>query len=146
MWLIVVNIWSHLLGAVGFGLLAGYASFTFLQRYPTSSPTDIAVFACFFGGAVTCLGMSASVNTLRSLLILVPHDPGTFTNSLEFRIEIGLLGDHNFDYWVLFSECLLRILLFPALAKILLVDGILPNVSPAEIDYWTGDIVDLSYS
>ena len=56
-----VNIWSHLLGAVGFGVLAGVASNTYLQRYPTSSYADIAVFSCFFGGAVTCLTMSASV-------------------------------------------------------------------------------------
>lgn len=41
---------------------------------------------------------------------------------------------------------MLRILLFPALAKDLLVDGILPNVSPAEIDYWIGDIVDVRYT
>jgi adiponectin receptor len=56
-----VNIWSHLLGAIGFGVLAGVASFDYLQRYPTSSKADILVFACFFGGAVMCLGMSASV-------------------------------------------------------------------------------------
>lgn len=62
--LIKVNIWSHLLGAIGFGLLAGYASFTYLQRYPTSSYVDITVFSCFFGGAVMCLGLSASVRSL----------------------------------------------------------------------------------
>jgi len=56
-----VNIWSHLVGALGFGVIAGFALATFLQRYPTSSPADITVFSCFFGGAVTCLGMSATV-------------------------------------------------------------------------------------
>jgi predicted membrane channel-forming protein YqfA (hemolysin III family) len=60
--LIKVNIWSHLLGSVAFGLLAGIASFSYLQRYPSSSEADIAVFACFFGGAVTCLGLSATVH------------------------------------------------------------------------------------
>lgn len=60
-----VNIWSHLVAAVGFGVLAGIASFTYLQRYPTSSPADIAVFSCFFGGAVMCLGISASVQSVN---------------------------------------------------------------------------------
>ena len=59
--LMKVNIWSHLLGAIGFGVLAGLASFSYLNRYPTSSSEDMAVFACFFGGAVMCLAFSASV-------------------------------------------------------------------------------------
>jgi adiponectin receptor len=63
-----VNIWSHLLGAIGFGLLAGFTSFTYLKRYPTSSSADISVFACFFGGAVICLGFSASVRSMASRL------------------------------------------------------------------------------
>jgi adiponectin receptor len=69
-----VNIWSHLLGAIAFGLLAGYASFTYLRHYPTSSYADTAVFACFFGGAVMCLGLSASVHPLEFfVLIEVSH-------------------------------------------------------------------------
>jgi adiponectin receptor len=63
-----VNIWSHLLGAIGFGLLAGFTSSNYLQRYPTSSSADISVFACFFGGAVICLGFSASVRSIFSRL------------------------------------------------------------------------------
>lgn len=66
-WPYLVNIWSHLVGAIGFGVLAGYVSFSYLQRYPTSSTTDIAVFSCFFGGAVMCLGFSASVFPFDSL-------------------------------------------------------------------------------
>jgi adiponectin receptor len=64
--LMEVNIWSHLLGAIGFGVLAGVASFDYLQRYPTSSKADIVVFACFFGGAVMCLAMSASVRFMKN--------------------------------------------------------------------------------
>jgi len=65
-----VNIWSHLLGAIGFGILAGVASFDYLQRYPTSSNADIVVFACFFGGAVMCLGLSASVLYLKTCRLI----------------------------------------------------------------------------
>jgi len=144
-----VNIWSHLLGAFGFGALAGYASFTFLQRYPTSSPADIAVFACFFGGAVTCLGMSASVHPPLLLTRvdrgLVSYDIGAFTSRVEFRIEIGLCGHYNLDYWVFLPKCILWFLLFSSPAKNLLVDGILVTVCIAEIDHWTGDIVDVPH-
>lgn len=63
-----VNIWTHLLGAVGFvgiGLTALYLYETVIApRYATASSTDVLVFGCFFAGAFLCLGMSATYHAL----------------------------------------------------------------------------------
>jgi hypothetical protein len=121
-----VNIWTHLLGAIGFGILAGVASFDYLKRYPTSSNTDIAVFACFFGGSVMCLGMSASVLPFerRRLINIVSHDTGTFTACGAMGVKVGLPRDYDLNYGIFLSQCVLWILLFSALAKDLLDYGI----------------------
>ncbi|KAK1962084.1 hemolysin III family channel protein [Colletotrichum sublineola] len=59
-----VNIWSHLLGAVAF-LVAGAVLYAVVApRYDTASPADVLVFACFFAGAVACLGMSATYHAI----------------------------------------------------------------------------------
>lgn len=56
-----VNIYTHLLGSLAF-LVASIALYFFLapRHATTASKTDVRVFACFFAGAVTCLGMSAA--------------------------------------------------------------------------------------
>ncbi|KIL88768.1 hypothetical protein FAVG1_08016 [Fusarium avenaceum] len=59
-----VNIWSHLLGAIVFLASAAYVDRVVRPRYASASSTDVLVFACFFGGAVVCLGMSATFHTL----------------------------------------------------------------------------------
>ncbi|KAL3295422.1 hemolysin iii family channel protein [Colletotrichum asianum] len=59
-----VNIWSHLLGAVAF-LFGGTFLYTVIApRYESASAADLFVFACFFAGAVACLGMSATYHAL----------------------------------------------------------------------------------
>src|SRR5271156_4003713 len=107
----LVNIWSHLVGAVAFGLLAGVASFTYLQRYPTSSQADILVFACFFGGAVMCLGMSATVHSpVLHPDVSVSYRDGTFPASNSMGRQVGLLGNHDPHNWLILSEHILWIL------------------------------------
>ncbi|RKK13906.1 hypothetical protein BFJ66_g3605 [Fusarium oxysporum f. sp. cepae] len=61
-----VNIWSHLLGAIVFLASAAYVDRVVRPRYESASSADVLVFACFFGGAVVCLGMSATYHTLSN--------------------------------------------------------------------------------
>jgi adiponectin receptor len=61
-----VNIYTHLLGAL-FALLAGTFVYTILlPRFQHATQEDVFVFACFFGGAVGCLGMSATYHTISN--------------------------------------------------------------------------------
>ncbi|KAK0642026.1 hemolysin-III related-domain-containing protein [Cercophora newfieldiana] len=59
-----VNIWTHLLGAIGFTLGGLFLHNVVAPRYESASDSDVLVFACFFGGAFLCLGMSATYHTL----------------------------------------------------------------------------------
>ncbi|TQV93754.1 hemolysin-III channel protein Izh2 [Cordyceps javanica] len=59
-----VNIWTHLLGALAAVAGALYVHRVVRPRYESARAADVAVFACFFGGAVVCLGMSATFHTL----------------------------------------------------------------------------------
>ncbi|KAM0555802.1 hypothetical protein ACHAPJ_006199 [Fusarium lateritium] len=61
-----VNIWTHLLGAIAFLASAAYVDRIVRPRYASASSADVVVFACFFGGAVLCLGMSATFHTLSN--------------------------------------------------------------------------------
>ncbi|KAG0238535.1 hypothetical protein BGW42_004297 [Actinomortierella wolfii] len=58
-----VNIWSHLLGAVAFLIVAPVAYFKFLDVLDTIKWTDVGVFYAFIAGAIICLSMSASFHT-----------------------------------------------------------------------------------
>ena len=61
-----VNIYTHLAGA-GLALLAAvYAYGALRPRYEQATGQDVRVFACFFGGAVACLGMSAAYHTVSN--------------------------------------------------------------------------------
>lgn len=61
-----VNIFTHLGGAL-LALVAGAYLYTTLRpRYELATHEDVAVFACFFGGAVACLGMSATYHTISN--------------------------------------------------------------------------------
>jgi adiponectin receptor len=54
-----MNVYSHLLGAIGF-YIAGMVLYRKLKPlYKTVSTEDIAVFACFFIGCIFCLATSA---------------------------------------------------------------------------------------
>lgn len=59
-----VNIWTHLLGCVAAVAGAAYVFHVVQPRYESARAADVAVFACFFGGAVTCLGMSATFHAV----------------------------------------------------------------------------------
>lgn len=59
-----VNIWSHLLGALVAVGSAAYVGGIVRPRYESADAADAAVFACFFGGAVVCLGMSATFHAV----------------------------------------------------------------------------------
>ncbi|KAI0879393.1 hemolysin-III channel protein Izh2 [Hypoxylon argillaceum] len=62
-----VNIWTHAVGSlvlVPLAVLYLYAEIA--PRYPSAGPADELVFACFFGGAALCLGMSATFHTLSN--------------------------------------------------------------------------------
>lgn len=61
-----VNIWSHLLGSAAALSGAIYLWAVVHPRYESASESDILVFACFFGGAIVCLGMSATYHALTS--------------------------------------------------------------------------------
>lgn len=61
-----VNIYTHLIGAVLALLAGGYAYGTLKPRYEQATQQDVLVFACFFGGAVSCLGMSAAYHTISN--------------------------------------------------------------------------------
>ena len=61
-----VNIWSHLLGSLS-ALAGSVYLYTIVHpRYDSASDYDVLAFACFFGGAVLCLGMSATYHALTS--------------------------------------------------------------------------------
>ncbi|THV55812.1 hypothetical protein BGAL_0003g00540 [Botrytis galanthina] len=57
-WDEVVNIHSHLIGAVLFALLPIYIYHTLLPRYHDAATADLVVFALFFGGVAVCFGLS----------------------------------------------------------------------------------------
>ncbi|KAF9966776.1 hypothetical protein BGZ70_001278 [Mortierella alpina] len=58
-----VNIWSHLLGAVAFLILAPISYFKVVDVLDSIQWTDVAVFYAFLAGAIICLSMSASFHT-----------------------------------------------------------------------------------
>ncbi|KAK1055237.1 hypothetical protein LTR74_015834 [Friedmanniomyces endolithicus] len=59
-----VNIWTHLVGAC-LAATAGTLLYTLVRpRYEMATGEDVAVFACYFLGAVACLGMSATYHLI----------------------------------------------------------------------------------
>lgn len=61
-----VNIYTHLLGAVAALLCALYLHSLIKPRYDKATTEDVIVFGCFFGGAIACLGMSATYHTISN--------------------------------------------------------------------------------
>ena len=75
-----VNIYSHLLGALGFSL-AGVVLYSVIKpRYESANLSDILAFGCFFAGAALCLGMSATYHAISN------HSPtvASFGNKLDY--------------------------------------------------------------
>lgn len=82
-----VNIWSHLLGAIVFAASSAYVYYVVQPRYESASRSDVIVFACFFAGAITCLGMSATFHSL------VDHSEAVakWGNKLDYTGIVGLI-------------------------------------------------------
>ncbi|TDZ22097.1 ADIPOR-like receptor [Colletotrichum orbiculare MAFF 240422] len=82
-----VNIWSHLLGALAFVAGAAVLYTTVAPRYATASPADVLVFSCFFAGAVSCLGMSATYHAISN------HSPAVakWGNKLDYSGIVFLI-------------------------------------------------------
>lgn len=59
-----VNIWTHLIGSLVFPVVGIFMFVIIAPRYPSADSGDIWVLSCFFGGAVICLGMSATYHML----------------------------------------------------------------------------------
>jgi adiponectin receptor len=75
-----VNIYTHLIGAI-LALAAGILMYSELYpRYQTATLEDVFVFCCFFFGAVTCLGMSATYHTISNHSLEV----SSFGNKLDY--------------------------------------------------------------
>ncbi|KAK1585639.1 hemolysin III family channel protein [Colletotrichum navitas] len=82
-----VNIWSHLLGAVAFLVAGAVLHGVVAPRYGAAAPTDVLVFACFFAGAVACLGMSATYHAISN------HSPevAKWGNKLDYSGIVFLI-------------------------------------------------------
>lgn len=82
-----VNIWSHLLGALTAVASAVYAWSAVQPRYESATRADVLAFACFFGGAVLCLGMSATFH------LLIAHSEAVMKwgNKLDYTGIVALI-------------------------------------------------------
>ncbi|KAK1831898.1 hemolysin-III related-domain-containing protein [Podospora conica] len=86
-----VNIWTHLLGAVGFSAAGLVLYRAAAARYQSATDADCLVFACFFAGAFLCLGMSATYHTLTN------HSPAVakWGNKLDYTgIVLLIVGSY----------------------------------------------------
>ncbi|KAH7400521.1 hemolysin-III related-domain-containing protein [Phaeosphaeria sp. MPI-PUGE-AT-0046c] len=82
-----VNIYTHLLGAAA-ALVSSIFLYTSLApRYETATSEDVAVFSCFFAGAIACLGMSATYHTISNH----SHAVATWGNQLDYAGIVGLI-------------------------------------------------------
>ncbi|TKA71704.1 hypothetical protein B0A55_07149 [Friedmanniomyces simplex] len=61
-----INVWTHLVGAIS-AAIAGVILYTHARpRYEMATSEDVMVFACYFLGAVACLGMSATYHAISN--------------------------------------------------------------------------------
>lgn len=75
-----INIYTHLLGSIAFAIGGFVLWSTIATRYKTATSEDVYVFSCFFLGAVTCLGMSATYHTISNHSEVVSR----FGNKLDY--------------------------------------------------------------
>lgn len=82
-----VNIWSHLLGALGFTVAGVFLYSVVAPRYETASEADLLAWSCFFAGAFLCLGMSAMYHAISN------HSPDVarFGNKLDYSGIVFLI-------------------------------------------------------
>lgn len=82
-----VNIWSHLLGAIGFTVAGALLFSVVAPRYGTASGADLLVWSCFFAGAFLCLGMSATYHSISN------HSPAVakLGNKLDYSGIVFLI-------------------------------------------------------
>ncbi|CAH0054348.1 unnamed protein product [Clonostachys solani] len=82
-----VNIWSHLIGAI-LAISTGIYLYQVIHpRYESASSSDIVVFACFFGGAILCLGMSATYHAL----LCHSEEVARWGNKLDYSGIVALI-------------------------------------------------------
>ena len=74
-----VNIYTHLLGAIGFGIVS-VVLYRLFEPGSSAASADIAAFACFFLGAVLCLGISAGYHAICNH----SHEVAAFGNKLDY--------------------------------------------------------------
>lgn len=82
-----VNIYSHLVPAL-IAIPAAISLHNALApRYETATDSDVLAFACFFAGAVFCLGMSATYHTISN------HSPkvARIGNAFDYIGIVGLI-------------------------------------------------------
>ena len=82
-----VNIYSHLIGAIGF-IVAGSILYTVIKpRYESATLPDCLAFGSFFLGAAACLGMSATYHAISY------HSPtvAKFGNKLDYVGIVSLI-------------------------------------------------------
>jgi adiponectin receptor len=75
-----VNIYTHLLGAIIFFFTSYYMYGELKPRYETATKEDVYAFACFFAGAVACLGMSGTYHTIQNH----SHEVAIWGNKLDY--------------------------------------------------------------
>ncbi|KAI1382312.1 HlyIII-domain-containing protein [Hypoxylon crocopeplum] len=82
-----VNIWTHLLGALCFPAVGAWLYHVIAPRYASANNSDLLVFACFFAGAISCLGMSATFHAISN------HSPGVakWGNKLDYSGIVFLI-------------------------------------------------------
>lgn len=61
-----INIWTHLLGAMAAAIAGLWLCSAMKARYTMATVEDVLAFSCFFTGALTCLGMSATFHTISN--------------------------------------------------------------------------------
>ncbi|KAI0382007.1 HlyIII-domain-containing protein [Hypomontagnella monticulosa] len=83
-----VNIWTHLVGALFFPTVGAWLYHVIAPRYASANSSDVLVFACFFTGAVLCLGMSA---TFRNAISNHSEDVAKWGNKLDYSGIIFLI-------------------------------------------------------
>ncbi|PNY23160.1 ADIPOR-like receptor IZH2 [Tolypocladium capitatum] len=84
-----VNVWSHLVGALVAVAGSLYLYCVIHPRYASATTADVLAFSCFFGGAVLCLGMSATFHAL------VDHseEVARWGNKLDYTGIVALIAD-----------------------------------------------------
>lgn len=82
-----VNIYTHLIGAILAASASGFLYHVLAPRYETATQEDVYAFGCYFAGAVTCLGMSATYHTIQNH----SHEVAVWGNKLDYLGIVALI-------------------------------------------------------